>query len=142
MSDIYAKIKLAANHNQLILLKDQYLAAGNCNSVFMEFVLRTDNWLACENLKAVFNNYYVRNLNERLICDIPPEVLATPGQFEVGLYGVNDKIRMATNKIEFHVEEGTYGGVFSGSGGSSGDTGGSEDPDRLIIYDGGGVYGY
>lgn len=108
----------------------------------MEFVLRTDDWLACENLKAVFNNYYVRNLNERLICDIPPEVLATPGQFEVGLYGVNDNIRMATNKIEFHVGEGTYGGVFSGSSGGSGETGGSEDPDRLIIYDGGGVYGY
>ena len=53
MSDIYAKIKLAANHNQLILLKDQYLAAGNCNSVFMEFVLRTDDWLACKSQSCI-----------------------------------------------------------------------------------------
>nr|DAR08254.1 MAG TPA: hypothetical protein [Caudoviricetes sp.] len=136
MSDSYAKIKLAANHNQLILVKDQYLTTGNSNSVFIEFALRTDDWLACDNIKAVFNNYYFRSLNEKLICDIPPEVLATPGQFEVGLYGVNDNIRISTNKIEFHVGEGTYGGVFAGS------SGGSDDPDRLIIYDGGGVHGY
>lgn len=139
MSDSYAKIKLAANHNQLILVKDQYLTTGNSNSVFIEFALRTDDWLACDNIKAVFNNYYFRSLNEKLICDIPPEVLAVPGQFEVGLYGVNDNIRISTNKIEFHVGEGTYGGVIAGSSGGSG---GSDDPDRLIIYDGGGVHGY
>lgn len=142
MSNVYARIKLAANHNQLILVKDQPLSAGNCNSIFIEFALRTDDWLACEDLKAVFNNYYVRSLNERLVCDIPPEVLATPGEFEVGLYGVNDTIRMATNKLEFHVGEGTYGWVFSGSSGGSDNPGGSDDPDRLIIYDGGGVHGY
>lgn len=142
MSNIYARIKLAANHNQLILVKDQPLAAGNCNSIFIEFALRTDDWLACEDLKAVFNNYYVRSLNERLVCDIPPEVLATPGEFEVGLYGVNDTVRMATNKLAFHVGEGTYGGVLSGASGGSDEPGGSDDPDRLIIYDGGGVYGY
>lgn len=32
----------------------------------------------------------------------------------MGLYGVNDTIRMATNKLAFHVGEGTYGGVLSG----------------------------
>lgn len=154
MSDSYAKIKLAANHNQLILVKDQYLATGNCNSVFMEFALRTDDWLTCEKIKAVFNNYYIRTLDKNLRCDIPPEVLVTPGEFEVGLYGINGNIRISTNKIEFHVGEGTCSGMITEPDGSIDPDGtyifnggnvdgyGSDDTDRLIIYDGGGVHGY
>ncbi len=148
MSDSYAKIKLAANHNQLILVKDQYLVAGNCNSVFIEFALRTDDWLTCEKIKAVFNNYYIRTLDEKLICDIPPEVLATPGEFEVGLYGITKNIRISTNKIEFHVGEGTCSGMITEPDGTyifnggNVDGYGSDDTDRLIIYDGGGVHGY
>ena len=154
MSDSYAKIKLAANHNQLILVKDQCLVAGNCYSVFIEFALRTDDWLTCEKIKAVFNNYYIRTLDEKLICDIPPEVLATPGEFEVGLYGITKNIRISTNKIEFHVGEGTCSGTFTEPdvsidpdgtyifNGGNVDGYGSDDTDRLIIYDGGGVHGY
>lgn len=154
MSDSYAKIKLAANHNQLILVKDQDLSAGNCNSVFMEFALRTDDWLMCEKIKAVFNNYYTRTLDKKLICGIPPEVLATPGEFEVGLYGINKNIRISTNKIEFHVGEGTCSGMITEPDGSINpddsyifnggnvDGYGPDDTGRLVIYDGGGVHGY
>lgn len=132
MEDSYAKIKLAANHNQLILVKTQPLSAGNANSVFIEFILRTDDWGMCDKIKAVFNNYYVRDITNKLVCDIPAEVLAYPGQFEVGIYGITASSRIVTNKIEFHVGEGT-------------NVNGYEFPeygDHLIIYDGGGVDGY
>lgn len=156
MSDSYAKIKLAASHNQLILVKDQALSSGNSNSVFIEFDLRTDDWLTCDKIKIVFNDYYIRSLDNNLMCDIPAEVLATPGQFEIGLYGIHGKIRISTNKLEFHVNEGTCGGIMQEyeSGGIDPDSiyifnGGNvegyqteEDADRLIIYDGGGVHGY
>lgn len=109
MSDAYATIKMAAKHNKLILVKNQQLAAGNSNSVFMEFQLRTDDWMTCNKIRAVFNDYYTRKLDDNLKCDIPAEVLATPGTFDVGLYGTNGSARLVTNKISFIVEEGACG---------------------------------
>ena len=152
MENSYAKIKLAAKHNQLILVKDQIITAGNSNSVFIEFILRTDDWLTCDKIKAVFNNYYVRDISNNLVCDIPVEVIATPGKFEVGLFATNGNIRLVTNPIEFTVNEGIYGGICSDSTSSDDvhiyDGGGvegyptEEEVSRLVIYDGGGVHGY
>lgn len=155
MSDSYATIKIAANHNKLILVRNQHLAAGNANSVFIQVDLRTDDWIACDKLRLVFNDYYIRKLDSSLVCDIPPEVMAIPGEFSVNLYGIDGNMRMSTSKIKFLVEEGTFGGglfpdigeidpdntyVFDGGFVHGNQT--EEDFDRLIIYDGGGVHGY
>lgn len=152
MSDAYATIKLAAKHNKLILVKNQQLAAGNSNSVFMEFDLRTDDWVGCNKIRAVFNDYYTRKLDNCLKCDIPAEVLAVPGEFSVNLYGIDGNIRLSTNKIKFLVGEGCCGGMFPGEEGFNPDDiynfdGGDADGDfidnnTIVIYDGGGVYGY
>lgn len=149
---MYAAIKLAAEHGKLTLVKNQYLAAKNYNSVFMEFYLRSEDWLACEDIVAIFNNTYTRRLKDKLKCDIPTEVMSTPGEFCVGLYGVNGDVRMSTNKIYFTVDEGSYTGVppqlekqeitdIYDGGGVNGETD-TSDLDRIIIYDGGGVEGY
>jgi len=152
LSDAYATIKLAAKHNKLILVRNQQLAAGNSNSVFVEFDLRTDDWIGCKKLRAVFNDYYTRSLDNYLRCDIPAEVLAVPGEFSINLYGIDGNIRLSTNKVKFLVEEGGSGGMASGSGGFNPDDiynfdGGDADGDfnnneTIVIYDGGGVYGY
>ena len=153
---MYAAIKLAAEHGKLTLVKNQYLAAKNYNSVFMEFYLRSEDWLACEDIVAIFNNTYTRRLKGKLKCDIPPEVMSTPGEFCVGLYGVNGDVRMSTNKIYFTVDEGSYTGappylekeentdIYDG-----GDVNGEidtpdedKDVERVIIYDGGGANGF
>lgn len=162
MSDAYATIKLAAKHNKLILVRNQQLAAGNSNSVFMEFDLRTDDWVGCNKLRAVFNDYYTRSLDKCLRCDIPAEVLAIPGEFSVNLYGIDGNIRLSTNKVKFLVGEGCCGGIFPGDGGTSSGCGGDccfdrddifnfdggdadgdfTDNETIVVYDGGGVYGF
>ena len=149
MSNAYATIKLAAKHNKLILVRNQQLAAGNSNSVFMEFDLRTDDWVGCKKIRAVFNDYYTRSLDTVLRCDIPAEVLAIPGEFSVSLYGIDGNIRLSTNKVKFLVEEGGFCGMGQDSGGfnpddifnsDGGDADGDFD-DNEIIYDGGGASG-
>ena len=123
MNDAYATIKLAANHGKLILVKNHQLTAGNIGSVFMAFQLRSDDWQSCEKITAIFNDYYTRELDDNLKCDIPPEVLATPCTFEVGLCGKKENIRLSTNKIEFIVGEGSCGGFFpDNSSGNNGKT--------------------
>ena len=151
MSDAYATIKLAAKHNKLILVRNQQLAAGNSNSVFMEFDLRTDDWIGCNKLRAVFNDYYTRSLDNCLRCDIPAEVLAVPGEFSVNLYGIGGKFRLSTNKVKFLVGEGFCGGMMSDTEGFNPDDiynpdGGDADGDfneeeTFVIYDGGGAGG-
>ena len=152
MSDAYATIKLAAKHNKLILVRNQQLAAGNSNSVFVEFDLRTDDWIGCNKLRAVFNDYYTRSLDNCLRCDIPAEVLAVPGEFSINLYGIGGNVRLSTNKVKFLVEEGFCGGMFpdSGSGfnpddiynSDGGDADGDfDDGETFVIYDGGNASG-
>ena len=151
---MFATIKLAVDYSKLILVRNQMLVSGNSNSVFIEFDLRTDDWMSCDNLRAVFNDYYVRKLDNTLKCDIPQEVLVTPGEIKISLYGIKGDIRLSTNKITFYVEEGCNGGLFSDSetidpdkifivdGGDENGNQMMDDVEHLVIYDGGGVHGF
>lgn len=153
MSAIYATIKLAATHNKLTVVKRVPIAAGNCNSVFVKFALRSNDWLLCERLTAVFNGVYARELDNNLECEIPHEVMAMPGEFTIGLYGINDNVSLVANPVTFMVDEGTnmavppvsedpnHNYIYDG-GDESGNVDNETNSEVMIVYDGGGVHGY
>lgn len=153
MSAIYATIKLAATHNKLTVVKSVPIAAGNRNSVFVKFALRSNDWLLCEKKYAVFNGVYSRELNNDMECEIPYEVMANPGEFTVGLYGINDNVSLVASPVTFLVDEGTnmavppvsedpnHNYIYDG-GDVSGNVENETNSEVMIVYDGGGVHGY
>lgn len=115
----FAKIKLAVNHGNLILVKNLPVTNYAVNSINVEFEFRTDEW---DNLtktvvfsRAGTTSKLVLLKDGETSCHIPWEILYFDNQcnsdnvFEIGVLGIGaNGERLPTTALQLRVKRGCY----------------------------------
>lgn len=112
------KIIIAAIHGKLTKVRDTLITEGSVNAIKVQFEFRTTDWdnttktasFVCGRATPSTPNQDIISviLDENNECNIPHEVLHNKGMFSVGVWGVKDQFRIASNWMYYRIDDGCF----------------------------------
>lgn len=113
-----AKIILAATHSKLTKVRDALAIEDGINALKVGFQFRTSDWdntvkiaqftRGCATPTTSEEDIISVMLDENNECDVPHEVLENKGMFSVGVWGINETIRIPSNWMYYRIADGCF----------------------------------